>query len=194
MERRVRSSFALSTLCIPDGQLHHLFVGNEKMIERCCTRRCGWSSIHPSHSLLGMSDLGRWISSILVCVCVCVCVRERESACVSSISIWRRRKGEQGQTGGRMDGRVTDRGNGRQEVEWRNLALYPPPSPAFLSRYSYCILEPSSRTFRRAEKGVVLSCQQIYKHNNQISALLLNRKEKIFIYLILSAINEIYWC
>ena len=191
MERRVRSSFALSTLCIPDGQLHHLFVGNEKMIERCCTRRCGWSSIHPSHSLLGMSDLGRWISSILVCVCVCV--RERECVCIVNIDLATTKR--RARTNGRKDGRAC---NGQRKWKARGRMTkprtLPPPSPAFLSRYSYCILEPSSRTFRRAEKGVVLSCQQIYKHNNQISALLLNRKEKIFIYLILSAINEIYWC
>jgi hypothetical protein len=57
--------------------------------------------------------------------CTCVCVLERECVCIVNIDLATTKRRA------RTNGRVTDRGNGRQEVEWRNLALFPPPITRF---------------------------------------------------------------
>lgn len=101
----------------------------------------GLQFIHHIHSL----------ASVVVeykALCLCVYV----SACASSISIWRRRKGEQGQTGGRAcNGQRKWKARGRMTKPCIFFFLLPPHF------FFYCILESSSRTFRRVEKGVVLS-------------------------------------
>jgi len=97
----------------------------------------------------------RSLNKLFACVCVCKC----ECVCASSISIWQRRKGEQGQTGGWAC-------NGQRKWKARGRMTKPCSFSSFLSTPStHCILELSSRTFRRVGKGVALSPQQIYRHN-----------------------------